>query len=70
MKKIKLTTGVSFIDLLQSGGYAVGELGIIMRPSMERKTSTTTACVCHMIREMGDCKLNEVVKQVKQNKLW
>ncbi len=55
MKKIKLTTG---------------ELGIIMNPPMKNKISSTTACMCHMIREMGDCKLNEVVKQVKQNKLW
>ena len=67
--KNKITTGVSFIDLLQSGGYAKGELGIIMSPSAQPKTSTTTACICHMVREMGDCQLNEVVKQVKQNKL-
>jgi hypothetical protein len=68
--KNKLTTGVSFNDLLQSGGYAVGELGIIMSPSAQPKTSSTTACMCHMIREMGDCQLSEVVKQVKINKLW
>ena len=55
MKKIKLTTG---------------ELGIKMSTPMQNKTISTTACMCHMIREMGDCKLNEVVKQVKQNKLW
>jgi len=68
--KNKITTGINFIDSLQSGGYVIDELGIIMAPPMQRKTSSTTACMCHMIREMGDCKLNEVVKQVKQNKLW
>ncbi len=60
MKKIKLTTGE----------YGKDELGIIMAPTMQRKTSRTTACMCHMIREMGDCNLNEVVKQVIKNKLW
>ena len=55
---------------LTTGGYAKGELGIIMAPPMQRKTSQTTKCMCHMVREMGDCNLNEVVKQVLKNKLW
>jgi KaiC/GvpD/RAD55 family RecA-like ATPase len=70
MNKIKLTTGIEFMDLIQSGGYAVGELGLIMSPPSQPKTNTTTTCVCHMVREMGDCDLNEVVKQVLKNKLW
>lgn len=70
MKKNKIITGISFIDLIESGGYAIGELGITMATPIQRKTSSTTTCMCHMVREMGDCQLSEVVKQVKQNKLW
>lgn len=70
MKKNKIITGISFIDLIESGGYAFGELGITMATPIQRKTSSTTTCMCHMVREMGDCQLSEVVKQVKQNKLW
>jgi len=64
----KIVTGMNFIDLIQSGGYAVGELGIVI-PSTQSKTISTTACMCHMLREMGDCRLDEVVKQVIKNKL-
>lgn len=44
--------------------------GVNMTTLNQFKTSSMTSCVCHMVREMGDCRLSEVVKQVKQNKLW
>jgi hypothetical protein len=34
-----------------------------------RKISSIRTCVCHMVREMGDCSLNEIVKQYKRNML-
>lgn len=34
-----------------------------------RKINSVRSCFCHMIREMGNCSLNEVVKQYKRNML-
>ena len=34
-----------------------------------RKISSVRSCLCHMVREMGDCSLNEVVKRYKRNML-
>lgn len=31
--------------------------------------SKITTCMCHMIRQMGDCRLSEVVKQVRENEM-
>ena len=44
-------------------------LNVIMSEPKQRKISSVRTCMCHMVREMGDCSLNEVVKQYKKNML-
>jgi len=54
-------------NIKSTSGYNKGEInnGVIPKQHI-----SITKCVCHMIREMGDCKLNEVVKQIIKNQLW
>ena len=66
----KITADLKRLNGVISGNLSKVDLSLTVTPQLANKTSRYgMSCLCHMIREMGSCSLNEVVKKHKKSLL-
>ena len=69
MENTYLPTGVAMLDKLLKNGIPAGKLTMLVGQRQEPTIPFLRRCLCTQIIGQGDCRLGEIVRQVRMDNL-
>jgi KaiC/GvpD/RAD55 family RecA-like ATPase len=69
MENTYIPTGVAMLDKLLKNGMPAGKLTMLVGQKQEPTISFLRRCLCTQIISQGDCRLGEIVRQVRMDNL-